>query len=108
MAFYFGFVGAGGFNPTFSNSALKRVIKAPRMYFLDTGLCAHIMRWPSAEVLERSAMDGAFFETWVVSEIYKSYIRACSHNRQRASKVRSSAGLSSFIFARVACALMCF
>jgi hypothetical protein len=60
--------------PPFSNNALKRVIKAPRMYFLDTGLCSHIMRWPNAEVLERSAMDGAFFETWVVSEIYKSYI----------------------------------
>jgi hypothetical protein len=60
--------------PPFSNNALKRVIKAPRMYFLDTGLCSHIMRWPNAEVLERSAMDGTFFETWVVSEIYKSYI----------------------------------
>jgi len=60
--------------PPFSNNALKRVIKAPRMYFLDTGLCAYIMRWPNSEVLERSAMDGAFFETWVVSEIYKSYI----------------------------------
>jgi predicted AAA+ superfamily ATPase len=60
--------------PPFSNNALKRVIKSPRMYFLDTGLCAHIMRWPNAEVLENSAMDGAFFETWVVSEIYKSYI----------------------------------
>ena len=60
--------------PPFSNNALKRVIKAPRMYFLDTGLCSYITRWPSAEVLERSAMDGAFFETWVVSEIYKSYI----------------------------------
>ena len=44
------------------------------MYFLDTGLCSYIMRWPSSEVLERSSMDGAFFETWVVSEIYKSYI----------------------------------
>jgi len=60
--------------PPFSSNALKRVIKAPRMYFLDTGLCAYIMRWPSSEVLERSAMDGAFFETWVVSEIFKSYI----------------------------------
>ena len=60
--------------PPFSNNALKRVIKAPRMYFLDTGLCSYIMRWPNAEVLERGAMDGAFFETWVVSEIYKSYI----------------------------------
>lgn len=60
--------------PPFSNNALKRVIKAPRMYFLDTGLCSYITRWSSPEVLERGAMDGQFFETWVVSEIYKSYI----------------------------------
>jgi len=60
--------------PPFSNNALKRVIKAPRMYFLDTGLCSYITRWSSPEVLERGAMDGAFFETWVVSEIYKSYV----------------------------------
>ena len=60
--------------PAFSNNALKRVIKAPRMYFLDTGLCAYITRWGSSEVLEKGAMDGAFFETWVVSELYKSYI----------------------------------
>lgn len=60
----------------YSNNALKRVIKAPRMYFLDTGLCAHLTRWSSPETLERGAMDGAFFETWVVSEIYKSYTNA--------------------------------
>ncbi len=60
--------------PPFSNNALKRVIKAPRMYFLDTGLCAYITAWSSPEVLERGAMAGPFFESWVVSEIYKSYI----------------------------------
>ena len=60
----------------YSNNALKRVIKAPRMYFLDTGLCAHMMGWGSAAVLENSSMSGAFFETWVVSEIYKSYLNA--------------------------------
>lgn len=60
----------------YSNNALKRVIKAPRMYFLDTGLCAHLMGWGSAAVLENSSMSGAFFETWVVSEIYKSYLNA--------------------------------
>lgn len=58
------------------NNALKRVIKAPRMYFLDTGLCAHLMGWGSAEVLENSVMSGEFFETWVVGEIYKSYLNA--------------------------------
>ncbi|MDD5603459.1 MAG: ATP-binding protein, partial [Eubacteriales bacterium] len=56
------------------NNALKRVIKAPRMYFLDAGLCAYLTRWNSPEALEAGAMSGEFFETWVVSEIYKSYI----------------------------------
>jgi len=60
--------------PPYFNSALKRVIKAPRMYFLDTGLCAYITRWNTPEVLESGAMAGQFFETWVVSEIYKSHI----------------------------------
>ena len=60
--------------PPYANNVLKRVIKAPRMYFLDTGLCAYITRMNSPEFLEASAMDGAFFETWVVSEIYKSYL----------------------------------
>ena len=60
----------------YANNALKRVVKAPRMYFLDTGLCAHLMGWGSAAVLENSAMSGAFFETWVVGEIYKSYLNA--------------------------------
>ena len=60
----------------YSNNALKRVIKAPRMYFLDTGLCAHLTRWSSAETLEAGAMSGEFFETWVVSEICKSYLNA--------------------------------
>ncbi len=62
--------------PPYSNNALKRVIRSPRMYFSDTGLCAHLTRWMSAETLESGAMDGAFFETWVVSEIYKSYLNA--------------------------------
>lgn len=58
------------------NNVLKRVIKAPRMYFSDTGLCAHLMGWGSPEVLENSSMSGEFFETWVVMEVYKSYLNA--------------------------------
>lgn len=60
----------------YSNNVLKRVIKSPRMYFLDTGLCAHLTRWTSAQALESGAMSGEFFETWVVSEIYKSYLNS--------------------------------
>lgn len=58
------------------NNALKRVIKAPRMYFSDTGLCAHLMGWGSPEVLEGSSMSGEFFETWGVMEVYKSFLNA--------------------------------
>lgn len=60
----------------YSNNALKRAVKSPRMYFLDTGLCAHLMGWGSPTVLENSSMSGEFFETWVVSEIIKSYYNA--------------------------------
>lgn len=57
----------------FSNNALHRIVKTPRMYFMDTGLCAYLTGWNSPEALERGAMNGSFFETWAVTEIYKSY-----------------------------------
>ena len=51
----------------------NRIIKSPKIYFMDTGLCAYLCKWPDAEMLERCAMNGAFFETYVVSEIIKNY-----------------------------------
>ena len=60
----------------YHNNALKRIIKMPLLHFLDTGLCAYLLKWGSAEVLERGAMSGAFFESWIFSEIYKSYLNA--------------------------------
>ena len=61
--------------PYFNNIA-KRLVKTPKMYFMDTGLAAYLCRWPNAETLENGAMDGAFFETWAVTEILKSYYNA--------------------------------
>ena len=58
------------------NNALKRIVKSPKMYFMDTGLCAYLTRWDSAETLEVSAMTGQFFETYVISEVIKSYYNA--------------------------------
>lgn len=58
------------------NNALKRIIKSPKMYFLDTGLCAYLTKWTTPQALEAGAMSGAFFETWVVGEIIKSYYNA--------------------------------
>ena len=57
----------------FSNSALKRVIKTPKLYFRDTGLAAYLTRWLTHETLAVGAMSGEFFETFVISEILKSY-----------------------------------
>lgn len=61
--------------PYYSNIA-KRLVKTPKFYFMDTGLAAYLCRWPNAETLENGAMDGAFFETYAVSEIVKSYFNA--------------------------------
>jgi len=61
--------------PYYSNIT-KRLVKTPKAYFMDTGLAAYLCRWPSAETLENGAMDGAFFETYVVTEIVKSYFNA--------------------------------
>jgi len=51
----------------------KRMVKTPKLYFLDTGLAAYLTKWPDAASLEVGSMSGAMLETWVVSEIIKSY-----------------------------------
>ncbi|GHU49296.1 ATPase [Clostridia bacterium] len=60
----------------YHNNVLKRVIKAPLIHFLDTGLCSFLLKWGNAEILENGAASGAFFESYVFSEIYKSYLNA--------------------------------
>ncbi len=60
----------------YGNSHLKRVLKTPKIYFLDTGLLAYLTRWPNAETLMNGAKAGQVFETFVVSEIVKSFYNA--------------------------------
>ena len=60
----------------YHNNILKRAVKMPLLHFLDTGLCAYLLKWGNPETLEHGAMSGAFFESWVFSEIYKSYLNA--------------------------------
>lgn len=60
----------------YHNNALKRVVKMPLLHFLDTGLAAYLLKWGNPEVLEKGAMSGAIFESYVFSEIYKSYLNA--------------------------------
>ena len=57
----------------YHNNITKRTVKTPKLYFLDTGLAAYLTRWNTPEVLKNGAMAGAFFETFVIAEIIKSY-----------------------------------
>ena len=57
----------------YSNNVTKRSIKTPKLYFLDTGLAAYLTKWTTTDVLKSGAMAGAFFESFVVAEIIKSY-----------------------------------
>lgn len=57
----------------YSNNITKRAVKTPKLYFLDTGLAAYLTRWNTPEVLKNGAMAGAFFESFVIAEIIKSY-----------------------------------
>lgn len=55
------------------NNINKRLVKTPKLYFLDTGLCAYLSQWSTPKALEAGAMSGAILETYVVSEVLKSY-----------------------------------
>jgi predicted AAA+ superfamily ATPase len=59
--------------PPFSMNVEKRVVKTPKLYFLDTGLAEYLTRWTSPDVLRQGAAAGFFFETFIISEILKSY-----------------------------------
>lgn len=64
----------------FHTSVTTRLVKAPKLFMLDTGLCSYLTEWTSPETLEAGAMSGAILETWVLSELIKSYL----HNGRRA------------------------
>jgi hypothetical protein len=54
----------------------KRLVKAPKLYFLDTGLAAWLSRWPDPASLEAGSLSGAILETWAVAEMLKSWWHA--------------------------------
>lgn len=45
----------------------------PKLYFMDTGLAAYLTKWTNPEVMQNGAMSGAFFETYAVAEVIKSF-----------------------------------
>ena len=59
--------------PPYHSNVTKRAIKTPKIYFLDTGLMAFLTKWHTPEQIETGAMSGAFFETFILCEILKSF-----------------------------------
>lgn len=52
----------------------KRMIKSPKLYFLDTGLMCWLLGIQSPRQLASHPLRGAIFETWVISELRKYYL----------------------------------
>ena len=55
------------------NNFNKRLIKTPKLYFLDTGLACWLLGWNTPEQMVNGAMWGHIFESFVFAEILKSY-----------------------------------
>ncbi|MBO8427680.1 MAG: ATP-binding protein [Firmicutes bacterium] len=57
----------------YSRNDLKRTIKAPKLYFFDTGLVRYLARYVTSEELSAGALNGAILENYVINEIIKTY-----------------------------------
>lgn len=60
----------------YANNELKRLGKTPKLYFCDTGLCAHLCMWLTRDTLMNGAASGRYFENHVVVELLKHYAYA--------------------------------
>ncbi len=58
--------------PYFTNFG-KRLIKSPKMYFLDSAIAAYLTRQPDPHALWAGTTGGRFFEGWVVTEAVKTF-----------------------------------
>ncbi len=58
----------------YHNNLTNRLIKTPKLYFLDTGLCSYLTGWSTPESLEIGSMSGAILETYLFTEILKTYL----------------------------------
>ena len=59
----------------------KHLSKTSKIFFMDTGLVCHLTRWTTPEQLRNGAVAGHVFETFVVSEVLKSYMNAGANLR---------------------------
>lgn len=76
----------------YSGNTIKRIVKRPKLYFMDTGLACYLSMWNNPRALELSAMAGAMFENYVISEIIKGYANHGMDTRSRFCYYRDNNG----------------
>lgn len=59
--------------PPYFRNVGKRLVKAPKLYFLDTGLACHLAGLRSPDELKTSALVGAFFETLALGQLIRAH-----------------------------------
>jgi predicted AAA+ superfamily ATPase len=59
--------------PAWSRSHRRRLVKAPKVHWMDSGLACHLLGIRAPGQLKTHPLRGAVFETWVTSEIYKAH-----------------------------------
>lgn len=57
----------------FMNTKLKRITHMPKIIFMDSGLCSYLAGWDNERQLQLSEKSGHYLETYIISEIIKSY-----------------------------------
>ncbi|MCM1047545.1 MAG: ATP-binding protein [Clostridiales bacterium] len=62
----------------YANNEMKRLAKTPKLYFCDTGLCAYLSMWLTRDTLMNGAVNGNYFENYVVIELLKNFSYASS------------------------------
>lgn len=62
----------------YANNELRRLVKTPKLYFCDTGLCAYLSMWLTRDTLMNGAASGHYFENYVVIELLKNFAYAPS------------------------------
>lgn len=60
----------------YANNELQRLVKTPKLYFCDTGLCAFLTRWLTPESLQEGVFSGHIYENYVIIELVKNYAYA--------------------------------
>lgn len=58
---------------SWSGNSVKRVVKRPKLHFMDMGLACHLAHIGDPSTLFASRQAGHFFESWVVGQVVRSY-----------------------------------